>query len=87
MTAFTTIGRAIRKYPGFFWRKMSELFGGEFTEFWRAVRVVNGNRYYGFQKSDNICAATRFFNLAYASSQLLIQVGGETPLKYAVVFN
>lgn len=87
LTAFTTIGRALRKYPSFYWQKMSELFAGEFTKFWAAVRLVNGNRYYGFRKGDNSCAAVQFLNLAYASSQLLIQVGGESDLKHAAVFN
>lgn len=81
LTAFVTIGRAIKKYPDFPWPRLNQLTGGELTNFSAAVTLVNGNQYYGFNKSLGAARSTLYSSIAYVAKELLIQLNGETSLK------
>lgn len=75
MTAFTTIGRAMKAYLDFYWKALEKEIGGEFIAFFNAVTTVNGNPYYGLSKASPVNRVTVFPNLAYACQQLMIRVG------------
>lgn len=65
---------------------MNILTGGEMTNFTTAVGLVNGNQYYGFNKSLGAARSTQYSSLAYIAKELLITLNGEVSLKkYAVI--
>lgn len=81
LTSFVTIGRAIKKYPDFPWTKANILTGGELANFNAAITAVNGNQYYGFNKSLGAARSTQFSSIGYIAKELLINLNGEVSLK------
>lgn len=51
MTAFVTIGRAMRAFPDFYWHLMAKLLTTEMNHWFQAHTTVAGNMYYGFSLS------------------------------------
>lgn len=81
LTSLVTIGRAILKYNDFPWARLNALTGGEVTNYGVAVNLVNGNQYYGFNKSLGAARSTQYSSLGYVAKELLISLNGETSLK------
>nr|QMP82322.1 nucleocapsid protein [Coleopteran chu-related virus OKIAV151] len=84
LTAFVTIGRAMRLYNDFPWAEIAAIMPADFTNYTNAVRAVNGNLYYGFNADLGPARSTLYKNLAYVGKELLVKVGGEAALnRYA----
>lgn len=81
MTAFIVVGRAILKYPDFPWAKLNMLTGGELTNYSLAMNAVNGNPYYGFNRTLGPVRSTLYSTIAYVAKDLLITLNGEVSLK------
>lgn len=81
LTAFLTIGKAIMKYKDFPWHKLDRLTDGEMTNYLGAIRVVNGNPYYGFNRDLKAAKSTNYSSIAYVAKELLIRIAGELSLK------
>lgn len=69
------------KYPDFEWAKTNVLTGGELTNFTTAVMLVDGNQYYGFNKTLVAVRSTSYSSLAFIAKELLVQLNGEVSLK------
>lgn len=81
LTAFIVVGRAMTKYPDFPWPKMNQLTSGELTNYKLAVIAVDGNAYYGFNRTLGPVRSVLYSSLAYVAKELLIRLNGESNLK------
>lgn len=81
MTAFVIIGRAMKTHPNFNWSKLNILTNGELTKYMDALVLVNGNQYFGFNKSLGAARSTLYSSIAYVAKELLIGLNGESSLK------
>lgn len=80
LTAFISIGRAIRAFPDFGWDRINKVLRDDVVAFGLAVTAVNGNPYYGYRRDLGPAKSTNFKNLAWVAKELLIKARGETGL-------
>lgn len=81
LTSFVIVGRAMTKYPDFLWGRLNVLTQGELANYRNAINRVQGNAYFGFNKSLGCVRSTLYSSLAYVAKELLIQLNGEVSLK------
>lgn len=62
------------------WDKLNILTEGEMDKYLVAVRAVNGNPYYGFNRDLGAAKSTLFSSVAYVAKELLIKIAGEMSL-------
>jgi hypothetical protein len=81
LTALTTIVRAIKCFPTFYWSRVFKWFPEETAALRDALLLVNNNPYFGFSAEMGQARATRYKNLAWVSKELLLRISGETSLR------
>ncbi|KDR14400.1 hypothetical protein L798_11875 [Zootermopsis nevadensis] len=81
LTQLLTIGQALLTFRDFPWSRLHRLFPGEFEAYRTAMRLVDGNPYFGYVRDMKAAASRHYRNLAYAAKELLIRSGGHESLK------
>lgn len=70
MTAFIVVDKDMLKYLDFPWARLNILRVNELTNQLNAVRVVDRNAYYGFNKSLGPVRSTLYSSIAYVAKKL-----------------
>lgn len=80
LTAFCVTGKAVRTYGDFPWARVAHLLSSEWTNYMAAVRLVNGNAFYGFSRDLGVVKSTNYKSLTWVCKELLIRIGGQETL-------
>lgn len=83
LTNFVQIREALIEYPDFYWLQLSLLtpYGGEFINYQRALTLIDGDEYYGYNPDLKDAVSTKYKALAWVCIQLHIKVGGKGSLR------
>lgn len=72
---------AMSVFPTFPWSVISRMLPDEWATFTAAVRLVNGNPFYGFSKELGIVKSTGYQSLTWLCKELLTRSGMQTTLR------
>lgn len=84
LTAYLNIINAMKEFHDFPWDRVSRLYPRDFAAFGEALQTVGGNLYYRFNADLGVARSTRFKNLAFVATKLLIKHRAE---KYGALKN